>query len=471
MSMLDVARGAYVRSPRALRRSLAPLLSLVPTRARFGPTYRRLRAEIARAAADPAYAEAQQLEKLRNLIALAHAKSPFYRCLIDTAFGRDADLTGVTPADLARLPILDRHSLGAAGATVLAAPAASLDRAETSGSNAEKPFGFWLDRGRSAREMAFVYDVWSRVGFDERSARAAFRGLALFPTGERVDEWDPALRELRLSVFPMSLADAARYLDLIDRRGIRYLYGYASALELFCRQMRRLDRRPRLQIKGIMPISEPLLAHQRRNIRAVLGEVPFACFYGLSEKVLFAAELPGDGGIYAFNPLYGLAELVDAEGQPVTETGREGRLVGTGFLSTAMPFIRYDTGDSARLVALPTPANGHRLVVDRLLPRRKPDFLVTAEGDRVVTVDLTPEDPEMFAGIDEFQFYQDEPGKVLLRYVAAPGGSAAEAQGFADYLGRRTHGRLSFAPVRVDRIAAGRGGKRAFVDQRLDLSD
>jgi phenylacetate-CoA ligase len=446
MSMLDVARGAYVRSPPALRRSLAPLLSLVPTRARFGPTYRRLRAEIARAAADPAYAEAQQLEKLRNLIALAHAKSPFYRCLIDTAFGRDADLTGVTPADLARLPILDRHSLGAAGATVLAAPAASLDRAETSGSNAEKPFGFWLDRGRSAREMAFVYDVWSRVGFDERSARAAFRGLALFPTGERVDEWDPALRELRLSVFPMSLADAARYLDLIDRRGIRYLYGYASALELFCRQMRRLDRRPRLQIKGIMPISEPLLAHQRRNIRAVLGEVPFACFYGL-------------------------AELIDAAGRPVTEMGRKGRLVGTGFLSTGMPFLRYDTGDSARLVALPTPANGQRLVVDRLLPRRKPDFLVTAEGDRVVTVDLTPEDPEMFAGIDEFQFYQDEPGKVLLRYVAAPGGSAAEAQGFADYLGRRTHGRLSFAPVRVDRIAAGRGGKRAFVDQRLDLSD
>jgi len=97
MSMLDVARGAYVRSPPALRRSLAPLLSLVPTRARFGPTYRRLRAEIARAALDPAYAEAQQLEKLRNLIALAHAKSPFYRCLIDTAFGRDADLTGVTP--------------------------------------------------------------------------------------------------------------------------------------------------------------------------------------------------------------------------------------------------------------------------------------------------------------------------------------------------------------------------------------
>jgi phenylacetate-CoA ligase len=319
--------------------------------------------------------------------------------------------------------------------------------------------------------MAFVYDVWSRIGYEERTARAAFRGFALFPKGERVDEWDPALRELRLSVFPMSLDDAARYLDLIDRRAIRYLYGYASALELFCRQLRRLDRRPKLPIKGIMPISEPLLAHQRRDIRAVLGEVPFACFYGLSEKVLFAAELPGDCGVYTFDPLYGLAELVDAEGRPVTETGREGRLVGTGFLSTGMPFIRYDTGDSARLVALPTAANGRRLVVDRLLPRRKPDFLVTAGGDRVVTVDLTPEDPARFNGIDEFQFYQDQPGKVLLRYIAAPGGGAAEARGFADYLAERTQGRLSFEPVRVDRLIAGRGGKRAFVDQRLDLAD
>jgi phenylacetate-CoA ligase len=151
--------------------------------------------------------------------------------------------------------------------------------------------------------------------------------------------------------------------------------------------------------------------------------------------------------------------------------GRDGRLVGTGFLSTGMPFVRYDTGDSARLVALPSPENGQRLVVDRLLPRRKPDFLVTAEGDRVVTVDLTPEDPAMFAGIDEFQFYQDRPGAVLLRYVAAPDGSAAAARRFADYLSQRTQGRLRFEPVGVDRIAAGRGGKRAFVDQRLNLSD
>jgi phenylacetate-CoA ligase len=268
----------------------------------------------------------------------------------------------------------------------------------------------------------------------------------------------------------MTLADAATYLDLIDRRGIQYLYGYASALELFCRQLRRLDRRPKLPVKGVMPISEPLHPHQRREISAVFGDVSFACFYGLSEKVLFAAELPGTIGVYAFNPLYGLAELVDDRGNPVTERGREGRLIGTGFLSTGMPFIRYDTGDSARLVEPPTPENGQRLIVDRLMPRRKPDFLVTAEGDRVVTVDLTPEDPKVFAGIEEFQFYQDRPGIVLLRYVPSPDGSAADAQRFADHLGQRAQGRLRFEAVRVDRIVAGRGGKRAFIEQRLDLS-
>jgi len=470
MSMLDVARGAYVRSPPAVRRSLAPLISLVPTRARFGATYRRQRAEIARAAADPAYAAVRHLEKLRALITLAHANSPFYRELIDAAYGAGADLCDFMPEDLLRLPILDRVKLSTVGEAALAAPKASLDRAETSGSNAERPFSFWLDKGRSSREMAFVYDAWSRIGFNERTARAAFRGFALFPEGEHVHEWNPALRELRVSVFPMSLADAAHYLDLIDRRRIRYLYGYASALELFCRQLRRLGRRPKLPIKGIMPISEPLHPHQRRDISAVLGEVPFACFYGLSEKVLFAVELPGTIGTYAFNPLYGLAELVDNRGQRVTEKGREGRLVGTGFLSTGMPFIRYDTGDSARLVELPTPENGQRLIVDRLMPRRKPDFLVTTEGERVVTVDLTPEDPKMFAGIDEFQFYQDRPGVVLLRYVASPGASAADAQRFAEHLGHRAQGRLRFETVKVDRIAAGRGGKRAFVEQRLDLS-
>ena len=113
------------------------------------------------------------------------------------------------------------------------------------------------------------------------------------------------------------------YLDMIDRRGIAYLHGYPSAIEILCRHMWRTGRRPRVAIRGVFPISEPLYGYQRDIIRAVLPEAAIAPFYGLSERVLFAAELPGVDGEYAFEPLYGHAELLDESGAPVTRVGHE----------------------------------------------------------------------------------------------------------------------------------------------------
>ena len=470
MKLLDMARGAYVRSPNSLRRLLAPLIALVPTGMKFGKTYRSWRSRIAAADADPAHASELHLAALRALVQKAHAGSPFYRALIDRAFGPRFDLSMLQPADLRRLPVLSKAMLRAAGQTALAVPASELDEAATSGSNTDQPFTFYLDKDRSAREMAFVYDAWSRVGFDERTPRACFRGFTLDPKGGRLYEWEPALRELRLSVFPMTIDDAVVYLDQIDARAIRYFYGYPSAIELFCRHMRTLGRTPKLPIKGILPISEPVFPHQRDLFQAVLGDVPLACFYGLSEKVLFAAEMPQLAGSYEFDPLYGMAELLDEAGEPVTQPGKEGRLVGTGFLSTGMPFIRYDTGDSARLLELPSVANGQRLRVEAIMPRRNVDYVVANDGSRIVAVDLTPDDPAFFDGIKEFQFHQDKPGEVLIRYVLSAGEDHVLAERFGAAMNARTRGHIRFLLKPVERIVAGRGGKRAFIVQRLDLS-
>ncbi len=470
MNFLDVARGAYVRSPPAVRRLLAPMLALAPTRVKVGATYRSWRSRIAMAAEDPVYAGQFHLAALRALLQKAHAGSPFYRESIDRALGPGFDLSTLGLADLRRLPILSKDILRAAGTATLAVPIAQLDEASGNGSSTDKPFRFYLDKDRSAREMAFVYHVWSRIGYDEDTARVCFRGFSLDATGKRLHEWDPALRELRLSVFPMTVDDADAYLDLIDARGITYFYGYPSAIELFCRHMRVLDRVPKRPVNGMMMISEPVHPHQREIIRSVLGNVPLSCFYGLSEKVLFAEETPGAPGSYEFNPLYGLAELVDAAGEPVTETGKEGRLVGTGFLSTGMPFIRYDTGDSARLVELPNEANGQRLRVEAVMPRRNVDYLVTADGSRVVTTHLVPDGPGFFDGIEELQFYQDQPGEVLIRYIPTAGAAPACAARLVETLVNRTNGRIRFCLKAVDRIAAGRGGKRALINQQLDMS-
>lgn len=470
MSLMDVARGAYARSPAMVRRSLAPIVAMVPTKAKFGGTYQRWRADISRAAVDPAFATDRHQAALRALLIKAHAGSPFYRDLIDRSLGQGFDLATLVPSDLHRLPILTKTDLRDAGDAALAVPRSDLDRGDTSGSNGERPFAFYLDRDRSTREMAFVYSAWARVGFTEADAKIVLRGFGLAPRGTHLTEWEPALKELRLSVFPMTKEDVARYIELIDLYKVQYLYGYPSAIELMCRHLDTLGIRPRLPLKGIMPISEPLFPHQRRAIRDTFGDIPVAHFYGLSEKAIFAREVEGRPDVYAFDPLYGRAELVDEAGLPITEPGREGRLVGTGFLSTGMPFIRYDTEDRARLVSLPTPENGEQLVVDQLIPRRKPNFLVSAEGNRVVTIDFTPENPRFFAGVEEYQFFQNTPGQSTIRYILTEDGTDEDAARIAADLSRRTRGAIKFDVERVDRLAGGRAGKRAFIDQRLDIS-
>lgn len=468
MKPLDVLRGLYVRCPRLVREMAKPFAALVPTSIKFGGTYTEWRARIARAASDPQFADEQQIASLRALLAKAHRGSPFYRKLIDEAFGTGFDTSTFTLEDLRRLPILGKHCLRRAGEAALAVPRGQLDKAVTNGSNAEPPFSFYLDKDRSPREMSFVYDVWSRTRFCERAARASLLGFHL-NGGPNITDWDPALRELKLAVFPMTVEDVSVYLDEIDRRGIRFLRGYPSAIELLCRRMQQLGRTPRAGIVGILPISEPLYDHQRALIRSVLGDVSFGVFYGLSEKVAFAAEVPGEEGLYEFNPLYGVTELVDEDGQPVTELGREGRIVGTGFLSTGMPFIRYDTGDFGTLAQLPTPGNGQRMRIRALAPRRKPHFLISFDGQRIVTVNITPKNSMLFEGIAEYQFYQDTPGEVVIRYILDRDGTVADIERVLAYMTEQCQGSLVFRLEAVSQLVTGRSGKRAYIDQRLDV--
>jgi phenylacetate-CoA ligase len=465
----DVLRGLYVRGPRVLRAAASPLAALLPPGMKFGRTYAHWRARIDRAAYDPQFAHEQHIASLRALLAKAQRGSPFYRALIDDAFGAGFDAASFTLDDLCRLPVIDKRCLLQAGEAAFAVPRGQLDRVVTNGSNAEQPFAFFLDKDRSPREMSFVYDVWSRAGYCERSARASLLGFRLPGNEAATHTWDPALRELRLAVYPMTTEDVAAYLDEIDRRQIRFIRGYPSAIELLCRGMRRIGRTPKVPIRGILPISEPLHDHQRTLISDVLGDVSFAVFYGLSEKVAFAAEVPGENGLYEFNPLYGVTELLDSDGRPVTEVGAEGRIVGTGFLSTGMPFIRYDTGDFGTLVERPTAQNGQRLRIRALAPRRKPHFLISACGQRIVSVNMTPKDPALFHGIAEFQYYQDTPGEVAIRYILDREGSLADIERLHAYLSQQCRGSLNFRHEAVSRIACGSGGKRAFIDQRLDV--
>jgi phenylacetate-CoA ligase len=469
LSVLDIARGAYVRSPKALRDAVSPALALLPVSLRYGRMYQTWRAAIARSRVDLAFAQEKRTEVLRCLVKKAHAGSAFHRERLEAAFGTRADFDYFSFDDLPALPLLTKGELRQAGESVLAVPAETLDRASTSGSSGQ-PLLFWLDKDRSPREFAFVNDVWARTGYRDGEARCVLRGLLLAAVDQSPYEWEAGLKELRCSPFAMTEANLNLYLEQIEERGIAFLHGYPSAIEILCRHIWRTGWQPKRPIRGVFPISEPIYGYQRDIIRAALPGATITPFYGLSERVLFAGEVAGEEDVYEFEPLYGHAELLDERGVAVRQPGARGSIVGTGFLSSGMPFIRYETGDTAELVRCGDAANGWRMRVRAITPRRQPEFLVGAEGNRIVTPTIVPIHPSQFFGVSEFQFFQDEPGRCVVRVVPAAGRGDREARLFLTELQGRVGSALRFELKLVKELAGDARGKRPFIDQRLNLT-
>jgi phenylacetate-CoA ligase len=464
----DVLRTRYVRLPRWLKAGLAPALSILPLTTRYGAAYVQLRQQLSRAEWDPEFAKAMQTRLLRQVIDAAQRRSRFYRQRFAEAFGGAIESRSLGLEDLARLPILSREQVAADPESLLVVDPQDAELRQTSGSSGRPPLRIYLDRDRSVREMAFLHHIWSRIGYKLGDGRAILRDYGGHrPTTRRKWRYDPALRELWLSPFDMRDEVMDRYLELLHRYNVRWLYGVPFAIATLASHIVHRGWRPPASFRGVLPASETLFESQRRRIAEAFGGCPVLAFYGLSERAAIAGELPQMPGTYAFEPLYGFTELIDEDGKPITRPGRRGRIVSTGFISQAMPLIRYDTGDYGELAALPSAQNGYKLHVNSVNSRWSQEFVFGRNGEPISVISL---DPENYAGvIREYQYYQDTLGKVVLRVVPYPGIGIDRLEAVLPPMRERVLDVMEIVVEAVSQIPAGRTGKRAFVDQRLKL--
>lgn len=466
--VLDVARGAYSRMPPHVRARLGRVLQFLPAELQYGSTYRAWRARIAAARQDSDAMRRYRDRARIDLVAAAFARSPYYRETLIRTFG-----SGFDPARVAadavwhQIPILTGEAVTAQAERMCTVPPARLDPASTGGTSG-RPVKFLIDRNRSPIEIAFYHEAWSAAGYKAGDPRCVFRGVEIDRHGQAAFAYDAGLRELRCSVFHLTDAVMRDYHDAIVRSGIRFIHGYPSALAIFASFLLRTGLGPQSQIAGVFPISERFYPACRDVIGRAFDRAVIVPTYGLSEKVAFAAERPGEPEVYAFDPLYGYTELVDDAGRVVTTPGRTGRIVSTGLIFRGMPLVRYETGDSAELVARPAPENGYRLAVRDITPRHGHEFFVGSSGALISLSGALQISDEMF-GIREFQFYQDVPGRAALRVVPLAG-STPDFDAYLRMFNRKAGGELTLALEVLDRIPTTPRGKRKFIDQRLDLT-
>lgn len=466
---LDVARGAYAKLPFRTRARIGQALRFIPARYRYGATYRKWRELLAQSRNAPAMVKPMQDAARRAVVTEAFDKSPLYRQRLIAEFGEDFNPANLLdPAIWSRIPLLSPDTVSEDRDGMCTRPASELDNGSTGGTSG-KPVRFYLDRGRSPIEYAFVFDAWSRAGYKAGDWRAVFRGVEITDAAGVAIERDPALAELRFSIFNLTDDAMSRFFDAIRSDGIRFLHGYPSAIGMFASYLLRSGKGPMNEVRAVFLMGERLYPNYRSAIEKAFPNAQITPFFGLSEKCAFAIEVNDQPDVYDFEPLYGFTELLDSENRPVTQPGQRGRLVTTGLLFKGMPFIRYDTRDEATLIALPSAENGWRLRVERIVPRRGHEFLVSRDGRLIPILALVVFGDEM-NGISEFQFVQDTPGEALIRIVRRPGVAEEDALRFLDLMRRKSGGEITITHEYVDALPTSPRAKRRFIDQRLDVS-
>ncbi len=310
----------------------------------------------------------------RGLASLADAleSSPFQRQRLRAAGLSTGDLSSF--AALGALEPVTKSDLLAAGLERLASvpPSSRLARARATSGSSGEPFRFLDERRSLDRGNATRADVYERLGaghgpvvelFDLPPDGPAARG--------RRGHGTPGL-DRRTIGYRLPVREQA---ELVREIAPSVLYGNRSHLLLVAEELERSGP-PVRSVRLVVSSSEMLTDADR----GTLGEVfraPVHDLYGLSEVQTIAWE-PAPGSGYRVVAARVIVEVL-RDGRPAAP-GELGQVVVTSIDNHVMPFVRYATGDLARLPREPAPP-GARTTTLRLdtIEGRRADGLVRAD--------------------------------------------------------------------------------------------
>lgn len=210
--------------------------------------------------------------------------------------------------------------------------------------------------------------------------------------------------------------------------------------------------------------AEKLLLDQQQSISNWLGsKVVLTDQYGLTEgNCNFSKCEKGN-----YHEDFEFCHIEIADGEVLTDGSLKGRLIGTSFYNSAMPLIRYDTGDIAVLAPddFICPC-GRQSRVIKEVDGRIDDYVLLPNNKRVMRFDYLFKDT---FEVVEAQVIQKELGAVEILSVLLPGASSTEFERkvrahFAEYI----HKDLRIIFSYTERIERSGTGKFKAVLNRLN---
>ena len=313
----------------------------------------------------------------------------------------------------------------------LAAPADFVNRRTVirvpagSGGTTGAPMQLWRSMECIAAEQFFLDRLLAPYGLSMRSKLAILRADTVKPTTDTAPPYGRISHRgtrLTLSSPHLNAGTVGWYVEHLQQFAPEILWVYPSAAVnlLSLMQSANLKLRPRVILASSELLSAPMHAELERFFEATVIN-----YYGQAERACLAWSTRPDE--FFFEPLYGKVELEVLE--PISEGPVAARIIATGFWNTAMPLIRYDTGDLLHLPSHPGTqqlaaiASGERSFAG--LAGRSGEYLLTREGLRIIGLNHIPRE---VSHIYQIQLVQSDWNTLDIDVLPMPDFSAADEQ-------------------------------------------
>jgi phenylacetate-CoA ligase len=402
---------------------------------------------------------AERNRLLRETVEIAYRDVAFYRESMNRRRLKPEDIR--EPSDLSKLPVVTKPMLrdGYPQRTTRNTGLPTTEE-RTSGSTGTN-FTVLEDRETAAWYRAtFLLSLeWSGWRFG-----AAHAQTGITATRNRARRLkDAVLRCYYMPAYDLRDSTLEAHLDVLDHQRIDYLWGYPGTLYFLAKHaMQRGWNRP---LRSIVTWGDMLYPHYRELIEKAFSARIYDT-YGCGEGMQISAQC-GQGANYHVYDLDVIPEYVDDAGNPVS-LNQPGRLLLTRLHPGAMPFIRYQIGDTA--VAgdqSPCPCGRAWGRMERILGRDT-DVVLAPSGNRLVVHYFTGI-LEHFHEVSQFQVVQEDRDRVNLLVVPTPTFSSDTPRRLETALRARGAEDLQFRVECVNDIPLPKSGKHRFIVNRLQF--
>ena len=392
---------------------------------------------------------ARQQTDLEQIVAFAAANTSYYRDRLGPILARGAGRWTVSD-----LPILRKDDVvrRLPDFLVHSADPATTKIGHTGGSTG-KPLAFYYDEAKHELMRAGMCRSYMGSGWRPGEKILNFWGArqdtvagGVFGAGYG----DFIAAEKTIAAHEFSAARLREWARTIRAYRPVLLQGYASILAELARFV--VDHKVTMpgSLIGVYATAEVLDGWQREVMERAFGCKVFNQ-YGSREVPNIACECRR-GNMHVFTDMVYL--------ESVPEDG-EDRLLITSLTNRLMPFIRYDIGDSGRLADGSCDCGWPFPLMEMGMCRHN-DLIRTRTG-RVIHPSYFNRLLYGLTQIEQYQFVQEAPDRIVLNVVAPMPLAAAIEQRLRDHIRRDVDPLMDFRLNRVAAIARTASGKHRFV--------